>query len=241
MTKTTKSFEISLLDWRNLVGQVQRFAHQDGTLPALNSVRFYESNGRLQAMATDRYRIAVAAAPKVVTPPAGFSAVVRIDTLTRLSTLLRTPVKRLHFVKLTVTHAGDTLQIDARGLPVIGDLTVGIPLFSPQDVPEIWGSMHGLIAKAIEGSCKANRKVAHTDTFQARFLADYAGLPGLTFEPVTMVHAEPSDSVSKVNPTLIRVGDDFISLLIPTRGGIGTDDWSTWEHLLGGESDGNPS
>ena len=216
---------------RDLVTPVIPHASKDQTLPSLCAVRIRSAGQYVTAIATDRYRIGFQRVT-LSDPPAeaGFDALVSVAVLKRILGIFRptrwhNPALRLTVEGLRLTvGVADTLDeprgaLDASGM-VGATLTFNV---IDADYPKI----DRLIREALEAKPD---EAAMAAVFNPEFLADFRiGQP--RHEPMRI-----TATGGPARPWLIRIGDDFIGLLVPVRfGGDHTtvqQDTTSWLGLL---------
>lgn len=196
-----------LTDWDALIARVRPFASPDRTFPLLRHVRLYESGGRLYAEATDRYRLAIAVGPEPKddrTVTAGFDILIGVESLDDLARVTKVPRGFRGMQTITLTDADDHYTVTVSALPGLGDIVVNIPTL---EVGGTWPDFTKLTVAALDAK-PATGPVA----FDPKFLATYAsirrGAEAVIIEP----HADNK-------PATVRMGDDFLSLLVPYRAG----------------------
>lgn len=209
---------------RDLVTPVIPHASKDDTLPSLTSVRIRTAGHYVTAIATDRYRIGFQRLLLEEQPPEGFDALVPVRVLKRMLTLFRPT--RWHNPTLSLTV--DQLRMTVASADALTDdgmldasLTFGLAEegVSPRNV------LDRLVAEALAGKPDGEAMVP---AFNPHFLADFRlGQP--QHIPMRI------SATGKVNkPWLVRIGEDFIGLIVPVRqtDGVEAADVDSWLPLL---------
>ena len=192
--------QIKASQFKRLVEPVLPFADKGDTLPILEAVMFRSHGGRLYAHATDRYRLGVQRVEAEVAD--GLTFLLASKSIRAILNLYRGT--KLHDPDLVLTVTADSLRVAGAGsLGFSSDSYTTWPL-TPGDYPTVGTLITQAATRALEG-------VAPTSV-NAAFLGDFK---------MAAVHAEGIEPVrmwtSPNKPNLIRVGDDFIGVLMPVR------------------------
>lgn len=200
---------------RDLVTPVIPHASKDQTLPVLTALRIRSAGKYVTAIATDRYRIGFQRIEPTQAPAAGFDAAVPVPVLKRVMAMFRptrwhNPVLELAVdaerlrVSLTDTMT-DQQQTSGTG-DVDGLAGASLTFTLRTDFP--YPNIDRLIREALEG---VPDEAAMAAVFNPEFLADFRlGQP--RHEPMRI-----TATGGPARPWLIRIGDDFIGLLVPVR------------------------
>lgn len=194
---------------RDLVTPVLPHASKDVTLPILTALRIRTTGQYVTAIATDRYRIGFQRIALDPAPEAGFDATVYVGALKQILGIFRPT--RAHNPTLSLTVEGEKLTVaaadtldsafGARGGFVGASLTF-------QLVNGDYPKLDRLVRDALEGEPE---QAAMAATFNPEFLADFRiGQP--RHQPMRI-----SPTGAATRPWLIRIGDDFLGLLVPVR------------------------
>lgn len=218
---------------RDLLTPVLPHASKDDTLPVLTAVHIRTAGRYVTAIATDRYRIGFQRVALDPEPEAGFDAVVSVVALKRLLAMFRPTRSHNPAVRLTVDDgrltatAASTLD-DGGEQPNMwfpGDSLAGATL-TFQLVDATHPPIDRLVRDALNGKPEDG---ATAPSFNPEFLADFRiGQP--RHLPMRI---SATGAVSK--PWLIRIGDDFIGLIVPLRYAdpdSAPGDAATWLPLL---------
>lgn len=227
MTKVKKPANPAVIltarDLDALTASVIPHAETDRTFPLLGSVLIRSAGDYVTAIATDRYRIALKRLVPAERPDNGFRAVVPVAALKQIKTIFR--ARRDHDPALRLVVDEDSLVVTvidgltgadfgaATGAYLRFALTVG-------EYPKI----DKLVRKALDAKVPDE---AFQMTVNPTFLASFkAGQPSA--EPMQVT------PTGENQPWLIRVGDDFIGLLVPVRfgGGETANTPESWDVLL---------
>jgi DNA polymerase III sliding clamp (beta) subunit (PCNA family) len=200
-------------DLRRILTVAKTFASTDATVPAINAVRIEASESTIIAVATDRFVLGVV--------PADWTGEAFIATLdgTHVETLIKmakTAKRDAQWREVTVeivdtVHKYEPTVIEFR-------FTTGESLSvrtSDHDFPKF----RQLVPSAIllETENVTPTKLA---SFDASKLAQFAKVPG---------HERMSMWIRGTKPTVVRIGDDFIGLIMPVRTPDGTEYvWPAW-------------
>jgi hypothetical protein len=221
----SKSPTLTLMatQFRDLVTSVLPHASRDATLPALCSLRIRTRGEYVTALATDRYRIGLQRV-RLDAPAPGFDAVVSVAAIRRvLSTFKHT---RRHDPALRFTLDGDLLTVAADdGLDGLSSASLTFSLSTDFPYPDV----DRIIRSTLEATAPTELV---TPTFNPHFLADFRiGQP-------RNVPIQITPSGEALKPWRIRVGRDFIGLLVPVKlssgGPVDAGDASEWLALLDG-------
>jgi len=229
------SITLTATQLRDLVTPVIPHASKDQTLPSLCAVRIRSAGQYVTAIATDRYRIGFQRVT-LTEPPAeggGFDAAVPVAVLKRIMGVFRPT--RWHNPVLELAVDGERLRVslaDTMTEQTVGtsgdvDGLAGASLtFALHSGDFPYPALDRLVREALEG---VPDEAAMTAVFNPEFLADFRiGQP--RHEPMRI-----TATGGPARPWLIRVGDDFIGLLVPVRYGDHTtvpEDTPSWLGLL---------
>lgn len=217
---------------RDLLTPVIPHASKDETLPTLRAVHIRTAGKYVTAIATDRYRIGFQRVALDPEPEAGFDAVLSAVAIKRLLALFRPSRSHNPAVRLTIDGARITAAaastLDDGEQPnmwFLGDGLAGASL-TFQLVDGDYPKVDRLIRDALNSKAE---DAAMAPSFNPEFLADFRiGQP--KHIPMQISATGP---VKK--PWLIRIGDDFIGLLVPVRyadPATAPGDTDTWLPLL---------
>ena len=182
------------------------FASTDTTVPAINAVRIEATETHVIAVATDRFTLGVARADYA---GEAFTATLdrsHVDTLIKMA---KTTKRDESWRQAEITVDENTLEFR---------FTTGESLsvrVSDHDFP----TFRQLIPSAtlLETENVTPIKLASFDAFK---LAQFAKVPG---------HERMSMWIRGTKPTVVRIGDDFIGLIMPVRTPDGTEYvWPAW-------------
>lgn len=199
-------------DFADAIAQVTIAASRDDTLPLLTAVRVEVEGDKITMLATDRYRLGFQRVRPAQAPGEGFAAVIPVAVMARIRSTFKAtrntdPVINLTIdgTKLTVTTA-DAL-----------DGMVGATFeFALHNDVKTWPNVDRLLTSSLAAEAPAS---ATGMLVNPALLADFRiGQP--RYEAL---RATPTGNNSK--PWLIRIGEDFIGLLVPMRS-------STYSNLI---------
>jgi len=199
--------------------------HAATGLPVLEAVLVRTSGQYVTALATDRYKIGFHRIQLDEAPPAGFRALLPLQVLAQIRRLFR--VTRGHDPVLSLDIDGDTLRVTAADVlsgASFGGLTGASLTFSLDRLGEFPRIDH-LVRDALTAEPGPDAVPMNVNpTFLASFKT---GQPPRVGMQITSTGGEHK-------PWLIRVGDDFVGLIVPIRFGANDapGDADTWLPLL---------
>lgn len=209
-TVPTHTATLTARDLTNLVAPVLPFTDRTGFLPLLWSVKIEAHGPHLVAMATDRYRIGVKRIVPEITPDPKFAALVPASVLARIRSTFKHTRRSNPSLRLEVT--GDVLRVSgAEEFEGLFDASFSFRLPNPvADYPDI----QKLLVKALSAEPPAEPTAG---SFNPHFLADFAAASA----GAQTMRLSPSGPADK--PWIVRVGDDFLGLIVPIRHEVGED------------------
>lgn len=187
-----------------LLGPVTPHASKDDTVPLLCAVRIRSNGPWLTAIATDRYRIALKRIRPSAAPEEGFDAIIPLRVLARVRSIFK--AGRGHDPILTFTIDGTRLTVGAADtFAGLVDASLAFELDSLGKWPY---SLDRIVREGLTAEPVTKPAVG---AFTPAFLADFAtGQVG-----ASPMRISPTGLGSK--PWLVRIGDDFIGLIVPVR------------------------
>jgi hypothetical protein len=199
-----------------LVAPVLPHASMDVTIPTLMSILIRSTGPWVTAIATDRYRIGMQRLRPDTEPGDGFMAAIPLRALARIRSLFK--ATRYNDPVLTFTVDDGTIVVTAVDT-LIGLTGASLSFDVVKDYPKIDRLMvEALNAPPVETASRA--------VINPALLADFAvGQPSHI-----PAHITPTGPDNK--PWMIRIGDDFIGLVVPIHGGSPLVDATTWLPLL---------
>jgi len=194
---------VSARELTALVASVIPHASKDVSLPLLCSVFVRSSGPWVTALTTDRYRISLQRVRPAEAPGDGFAAIIPLGVLARIRSTFTAARNVDPIITLTVDE--DKLLVTTTGAL---DGMVGASFeFRLTDKASAWPKVDRLISEALasDGTTAARMVVSPS------LLADFRiGQPH--YEPMRVT---PTGGETK--PWLIRIGEDFIGLIVPVR------------------------
>lgn len=198
---TTHTVALKASDLHRLVKPVLPFADRGPTIPVLQGVRVVAVDGYLTAAATDRYRMGMQrVAVPGLTP--GIAATISARSLRQILALFKPT--RGEDPELTLTFDDTTVSV-AGAATLDGFLSATAEwALTPGDYPKLSNALRDSFTAEPVGDPAASHAV------NAHLLADFrhAVTGG---EPLVVTLNGPE------RPIAVRVGEDFIGLLMPKR------------------------
>jgi|GEM_PF-3976544 len=225
---TNPTLTISAKDLAALVAPVIPHAEKSassGMVPILQTVLIRRAGEYVTAFATDRYKIAFQrrALGESVQADDGFRAVVPVAALKHIRTVFR--ATRVHNPVLRLTVEGDQLHVEiADGFDTERGAITGASLRFALAAGE-YPKVDRLVREAVDAEPPAEAMAMNVNP---NFLAEFRiGQPLHT--PITI-----TPTTHAMKPWLIRVGADFIGLIVPVRFAEGeeTSGKAEWLALL---------
>ncbi len=203
-TVPTQSVTLTARDLTALVAPVLPFTEKDGTLPVLGAVKIEARGKWLVATATDRYRIAMQRIALEPPPDKGFAALIPVAVLARIRSTFKHTRRSNPALRLSLK--GDELRVSAaEEFEGLFDASFGFRLINPvSDFPDLTP----LIVKALKAEPAPSTEVA----LNAHFTADFA-TAATTAQPMKL---SPTGN-GKKDPWMVRIGEDFLGLIVPIR------------------------
>jgi DNA polymerase III sliding clamp (beta) subunit (PCNA family) len=185
-----------------LVAPVIPHASTDRVLPLLASVYVRARGPWVTAMTTDRYRIGFQRVRPTEPPQDGFAALIPLHVLARIRGVFKTTRHTDPVITLTIDD--DTLRVTASdGLDGLTGAMLEFHLPSPV---KDWPNVDLLIIAAINSEPQAGPSRLSVNP---KYLADFRlGQPA--YGPIII-----TSTGSDRKPFMIRVGDDFVGLIVP--------------------------
>jgi len=203
-----------------LVAPVIPHASKDITLPLLCSVFVRSSGPWVTALATDRYRMAFQRVRPAEAPGEDFAAVIPLGVLARIRSTFK--ADRVTDPIITLTVDDETLVVTTAGAL---DGMVGASFeFRLHSKASAWPKVDRLIHEALTADAPAATQM-HVNP---NLLADFR----IGQSRYQAMRATPTGDDTK--PWLLRIGEDFIGLIVPIRGAKAAEaaDSDTWLPLL---------
>jgi hypothetical protein len=189
-----------------LVASVIPHASKDETLPLLCSVFVRSSGPWVTALTTDRYRMAFQRIRPTEAPGDGFAAIIPLGVLARIRATFKAGRNMDPVITLTVD--GEKLTVTTTGAL---DGMVGASFeFRLHDPASAWPNVDRLLTGALDAEVPTGptRMLVNPS-----FLADFR----LGQSRYDSMRVTPTGGDRK--PWLIRIGEDFIGLIVPLHSG----------------------
>ena len=169
-------------------------------LPVLNAVRLELDGDRLLAVASDRYSLAICRASlkqwdENAKPVKGTTAHIRVADVKRLLAFLRPQRKMVATWKLTASQLTVSFA---------GGSSISVPTSDGENFPQ-W---RALVGPLFDREPEPGARMGFTPRVVEHFHQSAKAVGGLH---------ETWQFISPLKPVIVRIGDDFLGLLMPCR------------------------